>query len=80
MNDHDKIPRAKSNLLVNKAHVRTYALDFAAQTKPHERFTRVADDLYVYLDNAVKEAIERVIRRHPSTGRTISSGIKAGGE
>jgi len=62
-----------SKSLINKSNVRKYALDYAAVNRPANRFTRISEDVYPHVEAAVIQALERLVRSHPSTGRTISA-------
>ena len=56
-------------LLVNKKHVRDYALACAKAGRP--RFERVGKELYVVLDSKMRSWIAEYIHRLPSVGKTI---------
>ena len=62
-----------SRSLLNRSNVRKYALDYAAVNRPANRFTRISEDVYAHVEAAMIQALETLIRKHPSTGRTISA-------
>ena len=73
--------------LINKAQVKRYALDIAAQKCPPQeravvrggqqvrvvepKFIQVSSDFYVFIESHLKEKIRSYIHTMPSVGRTI---------
>jgi hypothetical protein len=58
-------------MLINRAHIRTLALDVAAKHRPAQKFTRVADEFYTRLDAHVRDWVRKEIESQPSKGQTI---------
>lgn len=40
------------------------------------KFTRVGADVYDHLDSILMSAMQEFVRRHPSVGKTLSTGKK----
>lgn len=56
--------------LINKKHVKTFALEMAKATRAHA-FTRVGGDFLVKCEGNLKEFIRNYVRHLPSKGKTI---------
>jgi len=59
--------------LLNNAKVRKHILDKAEQLRSAwaARGLRVSGETLEYLDNEVRIAVDKLLTRHPSVGRTI---------
>jgi hypothetical protein len=59
--------------LINKTHVRNYALAVLAEKRPalKEKMTRVSGEFFDRIDAAVRNAVVHHIESMPSTGKTI---------
>lgn len=62
--------RAKSTSLINRAAVRNAALGFSLSIKGG-KFTRVSGDFLRKVETEVRLCIERLVRSHPSIGKTL---------
>ncbi len=60
-----------SKLLINKANVRRYVLDYAAQIGRKAQVQRVGGKVYVDLDERVKHFIRAMVQSHPSAFKTL---------
>lgn len=58
-------------MLLNKSAVRAIILKRAEQLRPGHEFTQVAPSVYHRLNQRLLEQIDDLIKRHPSTGKTI---------
>ncbi len=74
-------------MLINKSHVKNYALELAAQRFPdaersvvrggkqlrviEPKFIQVSGDFFIYIESALKEKIRTYIAGMPTSGRTI---------
>lgn len=56
-------------MLINKKHVKTYALEYCKRNRP--KFTRVSESFMIYLDAVVRDKIASYIHTLPSVGITI---------
>jgi hypothetical protein len=61
--------RTRHDSMVNKARLRLYALDVAAQR--HHRFTRVGGEFIDKADAQLRTWVRDYIRNLPSKGKTI---------
>jgi hypothetical protein len=59
------------NALINKSHVKKYALHVADCHRPFVGFTRVSNEFLIRLEGKLRAIIEDEIRRLPSKGVTI---------
>jgi hypothetical protein len=57
--------------LINKKHVKAFALELAKSTRAHP-FSRVGGDFLIKCEGNLKEFIRNHIRHLPSKGKTIS--------
>jgi len=62
-------------MLLNKSAVRTYLLDVARATRSH-RFERVSAETLEWLEGALRERIEALVRAQPSAGVTIFPPVR----
>lgn len=62
-----------SQLLINKAAVRRFALDTLKAERPHlaEKFTRVGSEFFDAVESSVRNTIRGRIATQPSTGKTL---------
>jgi hypothetical protein len=60
---------------INKAACRRYLLDRAASKWPG-KMTRVANEVFEFLDSSVRTDMEVFIRGHPTIGKTLTTGVK----
>ncbi len=58
-------------MLINKKAVRDYTLAQAKQIRPHHSFERVGADFIARIEGAVRNAIVKEIKQHPSKGKTL---------
>ena len=56
--------------MINWAACKSCTLEHAENTR-HQKFTRVSKDIIPTLENAVKDAIKRIVAAQPSKGTTI---------
>jgi hypothetical protein len=56
--------------LINKAHVKKFALDYA-KAQRGERFERVSAQFLEEVNAAVINTIRSKVQRHPSKGKTL---------
>ena len=56
--------------LINKKHVKEYALE-CAKERSGDRFTRVSEDFLVYVDGLLRKKIREHVYGLPSVGKTI---------
>lgn len=57
-------------MLINKKHVKQYALDVSKQSR-NGKFTRVSNDFLILIEAILKERIRLYIQTLPSVGKTI---------
>lgn len=57
--------------LINKSHVRQFALDYARQIGRGEVIQRVGGEVYETLEGKVKAMIRSMVQAHPSAWRTL---------
>lgn len=57
-------------MLINKAHVKKYALEVSA-TQRGGKFTRVSNEFLIYIESCVKDKVQSYIQHLPSVGKTI---------
>jgi hypothetical protein len=59
--------------LINKAHVRKYALDTLATRRPalRNKLTRVSEEFFTRIDAHLREYVSQQINSLPSVGKTI---------
>jgi hypothetical protein len=62
-----------SKLLINRSHVREYALAVLAEKRPalKEKMTRVSGEFFVKLDTQLRNYVQAHIESMPSVGKTI---------
>ena len=56
--------------LINREHVRRWALSYAKETRAHE-FTRVSEEFLLSCEMELRSHITDRIKRHPSKGVTL---------
>jgi hypothetical protein len=59
--------------LINKAECKRLLLGLAERKWPG-KFTRVAGNVYGYLEDDLRMTIEGFIRQHPTLGKTLTTG------
>jgi hypothetical protein len=59
-----------SSSLLCRSKVRAYLLDYAKKHR-HHKFTRVSADTYDKLEGIMRQAIQRHVDSHPSSGSTL---------
>jgi hypothetical protein len=57
--------------LLNKSHVRQFALDSAKTLRPAHPFNRVSQEFLDRVEGNLRQFIANEIRRLPSVGKTI---------
>lgn len=62
-------------MLINKKQCREFLLNLS-QTTRRGKFTRVADDVYPFLEDALRREMRAFVRSHPTLGKTLSTGMK----
>lgn len=56
--------------LLNKAQIRRFILDYAERSR-HQKFTRVAPEVYDAIEANVRTYCRTLVDRQPSKGQTI---------
>ena len=62
--------RTSANMLIHKAAVRRFLLDWANQSR-HHKFARVAPEVIDEVNGMVRRYLRTVVARNPSCGKTI---------
>lgn len=57
-------------MLINKKHVKEYALEISKTTRGG-KFTRVSAEFLIHIEAVVKERIRSYVQSLPSVGKTI---------
>jgi len=65
-----KVPKRKSQSLINRTHLRRFLLDHAARTRSH-KFHRVSEETFQVLEAKLRNLAIDTVSRHPSVGKTI---------
>jgi len=61
---------------INKSECHKFLLEMAGQKWASGKFTRVAGDVFTFLDASLRSDMENLIRSHPTLGKTISMGTR----
>lgn len=56
--------------LVNKAHIRKFALEYAERTR-HKKFTQVSASVYDAVEAKIRDYLRALVDSQPSKGQTI---------
>jgi hypothetical protein len=68
------------NQFTNRSACRKFLLERAEQKWPGGKFTRVSQDVFDFLEASIRTDMETFVRAHPTKGKTLTTGLKRGGE